>query len=372
LGDKYHAIPFVDLSRQHHAIRAQLDSAFARVVDSASFTLGEEVAALEAEFSEYLGAAEAVGVGSGTDALHLALRACGVGPGDDVVTAVNTFAATAEAIRMCGARPRFADIDPETYLVDLGALEAAITPTTTAIIPVHLYGQCVDMTRVMEIARRNGVRVVEDACQAHGARANGLAAGTVGDAGCFSFYPSKNLGALGDGGMVVTNDPEIAARVRLLRNHGEDANRLHVESGYCSRLHALQAALLRVKLPHLDEWNSGRRQVAALYDEALAALPAAIPVARPGAHHVYHLYVVQVEDRDEVRARLGEREIQTGIHYAVPLHLEPAFSDLGYARGDFPVAEDVTTRILSLPMYPYLTYEEVASVSTALGVVERV
>lgn len=172
--------------------------------------------------------------------------------------------------------------------------------------------------------------------------------------------------------MVVTNDPEIAARVRLLRNHGEDANRLHVESGYCSRLHALQAALLRVKLPHLDEWNSGRRQVAALYDEALAALPAAIPVARPGAHHVYHLYVVQVEDRDEVRARLGEREIQTGIHYAVPLHLEPAFSDLGYARGDFPVAEDVTTRILSLPMYPYLTYEEVASVSTALGVVERV
>ena len=366
MGGLRRTIPFVDLSRQHQVVRVQLDAAFARVVDRGSFTLGEEVSAFEAEFAQYLGVDEAVGVGSGTDALHFALRACGVQPGDEVITAVNTFAATAEAIVMCGARPRFVDIDPDTYLMDLDAVESAITPSTRAIIPVHLYGQCVDMTRVMEIARRHGLKVVEDACQAHGARADGHTAGTAGDAGCFSFYPSKNLGALGDGGIVVTNDPEIAARVRLLRNHGEDASRLHVESGYCSRLHGLQAALLRAKLPHLDEWNALRRQAASQYDEAFAGLPVKTPVVRPSAHHVYHLYVVQVEDRDAVRASLAEQQVQTAIHYAVPLHLEPAFSDLGYARGDFPVAEAVIRRILSLPMYPYLESGEISAVRSAL------
>ncbi len=372
MGGPTRAIPFVDLTRQHQAIRAQLDAAFARVVDRGSFTLGEEVSAFEIEFAQYVGVGEAVGVGSGTDALHFALRACGVQPGDEVITAVNTFAATAEAIVMCGARPRFVDIDPDTYLMDLSAMESAITPSTKAIIPVHLYGQCVDMARVMEIARRRGIKVVEDACQAHGARANGHAAGAAGDAGCFSFYPSKNLGALGDGGMVVTNDPEIAARVGLLRNHGEDASRLHVESGYCSRLHGLQAALLRAKLPYLDEWNGLRRQAASQYDDVFAGQPVITPVVRPNAHHVYHLYVVQVEDRDAVQAGFAERQVQTGIHYAVPLHLEPAFRDVGYARGDFPAAEAVIPRILSLPMYPYLGYDEVSAVASALEVVARV
>lgn len=375
MGDQLAAtrtIPFVDLSRQHETIRSQLDAAFSRVMDDGSFTLGGEVAAFESEFASYVGAREAVGVGSGTDALHFALRACGVGPGDDVVTVVNTFAATAEAILMCGARPRFVDIDADTYLMDLEALESAITPATKAIVPVHLYGQCVDMTRVMEIARRRGLRVVEDACQAHGARANGFVAGTAGDAGCFSFYPSKNLGALGDGGIIVTDDPEIAARARSLRNHGEDASRLHVESGYCSRLHGLQAALLRAKLPHLDDWNAQRRHAASVYDQVLADLPVTTPVVRPGAHHVYHLYVVRVEDRDDVRAALSEQGVQTAIHYAVPLHLEPAFSGLGYAQGSFPVAEDVIPRIVSLPMYPFITDEEVMAVAEVLDTVTRV
>jgi dTDP-4-amino-4,6-dideoxygalactose transaminase len=359
-------IPFVDLRRMHDMAAEELEAAFHRVVERGSFTLGEEVEGFEHEFADYVGTEHAIGVGSGTDALHLALRACGVGPDDEVVTAVNTFAATAEAIVMCGATPVFVDIDDATSLMDLDALERAITGRTRAVIPVHLYGQCVDMKRVLGIAQQHDLRVIEDACQAHGAVRDGLRAGAGGDAGCFSFYPSKNLGALGDGGCVVTSDGAVADRVRALRNHGEDRSRLHTESGYCTRLHGLQAAFLRAKLKRLDDWNLSRRMAAEWYDESLEGVSLARPTTVPGATHVFHLYVVRVGSRDAVRARLGELGIQSGVHYAVPLHLEPAFEELGYGRGDFPIAEQAATEILSLPMYPYMEEVEVEMVAVAL------
>lgn len=330
-------IPFVDLQRLQCDVGDSLESAFRRVVDEGAFTLGNKVGQFEESFAAYIGVAYAVGVGSGTDALHFALRACGVGPGDEVITAVNTFAATAEAIMMAGARPVFVDVDERTLLMDLDAVQSALSPRTRAVIPVHLYGQSVDMVRLMDIARRAGVKVVEDACQAHGARCGMYRAGGLGDAGCFSFYPSKNLGALGDGGIVTTDDEGIASRVRLLRNHGEDASRLHVEPGYCSRLHGLQAALLTEKLPHLDHWNSLRMQAAALYDDLLSSTDVVLPGRAEGVNHVFHLYVIRARNRDKLRSELAERGIQTGLHYAVPLHLEPAFAEFGYARGEFPV-----------------------------------
>ena len=360
-------VPFVDLRRLHGDVGDSLTAAFHRVVNEGSFTLGPELEKFEESFASYIGVAHAVGVGSGTDALHFALRACGVGPGDEVITAVNTFAATAEAILMAGARPVFVDVDEQTLLMDLDAVEAALSDRTRAIIPVHLYGQSVDMVRLVEIAERAGVKVVEDACQAHGARCGMYRAGGLGDAGCFSFYPSKNLGALGDGGIVTTDDEAIAARIRSLRNHGEDATRLHSESGYCSRLHGMQAAFLSAKLPHLEHWNSLRIQAATLYDDLLASSDVILPGRAAGVSHVFHLYVVRVHDRDRLRRELADRGIQTGIHYAVPLHLEPAFADLGFARGDFPVAERASTSIVSLPMYPFINYEEVVRVAEAVS-----
>lgn len=272
---------------------------------------------------------------------------------------------------MAGATPVFVDVDERTLLIDLDAVEASLSKRTRAIIPVHLYGQPVDMIRLMDIARRAGVKVVEDACQAHGAYCGTGRAGSFGDAGCFSFYPSKNLGALGDGGIVTTNDPAIAARVRLLRNHGEDSSRLHVESGYCSRLHALQAALLSEKLPHLEAWNAQRARTADLYDSLLTPLGVTLPGRNAGVSHVFHLYVIRVEDRDAVRERLAAAGIQTAIHYAVPLHLEPAFAYLPYSQGDFPVAERATASIISLPMYPFMTDEEVGRVASTVGEVLR-
>lgn len=364
-------VPFMDLARQHDRMGTGLHDAFERVLAHGGFTLGPEVEAFEREFASYVGVAEGVGVATGTDALHLALRSLGIGAGDEVITAANTFAATAEAILMAGARPVFVDIDPTTHLMDLDAVEPAISVNTAAIIPVHLYGQCVDMTAVRSLADKYELAVIEDACQAHGASRNGIGVGAASDAACFSFYPSKNLGAIGDGGIVVTDRPEVAESVRLLRNHGEDASRLHTEPGYCARLHGLQSAFLREKLPYLDEWNRSRQQAAAAYDKALASLPVVRPSAARGAEHVYHLYVVRVQDRDRVRAELAERGVQSGIHYAVPLHLEPAFAHLGFGAGDFPHAEKAASEILSLPMFPYLSDEEVFSVATALGEVAR-
>jgi len=371
IGEIRETIPFVDLHRMHAGISDSLESAFRSVLEESAFTLGKKAQGFEDAFGAYVGTTHAIGVGSGTDALHFALRACGVGSGDEVITAVNTFTATAEAILMAGATPVFVDVDERTLLMDLDAVEAALSPKTRAIIPVHLYGQPVDMTRVMSIARRAGVMVIEDACQAHGAYCGSARAGSLGDAGCFSFYPSKNLGALGDGGMVTTNDPAIAARIRLLRNHGEDASRLHVESGYCSRLHSLQAALLSEKLPHLEEWNAQRVRSADLYDTLLAPIGVTLPGRNQGVSHVFHLYVVRMENRDAARERLAAAGVQTAIHYAVPLHLEPAFAYLGYVRGDFPVAERAAASIVSLPMYPFMRDEEVGRVAAAVGEVLR-
>jgi dTDP-4-amino-4,6-dideoxygalactose transaminase len=359
-------IPLVDLARQHAAVEPELDAAYRRVLDRGSFTLGDEVDAFEREFAEYVGTSQGVAVGSGTDALKLALRALEVGPGDEVITAVNSFAATAEAIVLAGATPVFVDIEEDTYLLDLDAVESAITERTAAIIPVHLYGQCVDMERLMAMARRHGLRVVEDACQAHGASRDGSRAGCAGDAGCFSFYPSKNLGALGDGGFVSTNNPAIAERVRTLRCHGEDANRLHTVVGCTSRLHGMQAAFLRVKLPMLDVWNGMRREAALDYQVLLSGAPLVAPRVAERASHVYHVYCVRVHERDDVRARLSAQGVQTGIHYGLPLHLEPAFAHLGGKPGDYPVAEKASEEILSLPMFPYLTHAEVSRVSAAL------
>lgn len=363
----FRTIPFVNLQRQHMAMGNALEGAFHGVLGEAAFTLGPKVASFESAFASYIGVKHAVGVGSGTDALFLALKACGVGAGDEVITAVNTFAATAEAIMMAGARPVFVDVHDDTLLMDLDAVESAITPNTRAIIPVHLYGQPVDMQRLMELAKGRGIKVVEDACQSHGARCGVYRTGGIGDAGCFSFYPSKNLGALGDGGIVTTDDDDIAAHIRLLRNHGEDASRLHVEQGYCTRLHAIQAAFLTEKLPYLDDCNALRMRAATLYGDLLSDADLLLPTHTRGVTHVYHLYVVRVRDRDRFRERLEGRGIQTGIHYAVPLHLEPAFAWLGYSQGDFPVAERAAEAIVSLPMYPYIDYEEVARVCETIA-----
>ncbi|RJQ51821.1 MAG: DegT/DnrJ/EryC1/StrS family aminotransferase [Actinobacteria bacterium] len=361
------AVPFVNLNRQHEAIAAELDAATTRVRAESAFTLGAEVEAFETEFARFCGVKHAIGVGSGTDALHFALRGFGIGPGDEVITAVNTFAATAEAILMCGARPVFVDIDERTCLLDVARLEAACTARTRAIIPVHLYGQPAEMRTILEIAGRRGLKVIEDACQSHGAMSDGKATGSLGDAGCFSFYPSKNLGAMGDGGIVVTDDDELAEHVRRLRNHGENEERLHIEPGFCSRLHGIQAAILRAKLPALAGWNSQRVEAADSYAEVLSGSSVILPATRSGATHVYHLYVIQTNDRDELRARLDDQRIATGVHYAVPLHQEPAFASLGYGRGDFPVAEHVTSRIVSLPMYPYLERSEIEVIGDAIA-----
>lgn len=359
---------FVDLASQHGALRDSLGEAFERVLSDGSFTLGGEVDAFEREFAAFVGTSEAIGVGSGTDALHIVLRAMEIGPGDEVITAVNSFAATVEAILLAGATPVFADVDPDTLLIDADAVAAAVTPKTRAIIPVHLYGQCTDMHRLREIAEAHGLRVIEDACQAHGASRDGYSAGAASDAGCFSFYPSKNLGALGDGGIVTTSDPEIARRVRSIRSHGEDQDRTHVDLGWTSRLHGMQAAFLRAKLPVLAQWNARRREVAARYTSALSGIDGVrLPVTAPGAEHVFHLYCVRVANRDAVRARLAERGVQTGIHYKTPLHLEPAFAHTGGRPGDFPVAEAAISEILSLPMHPFVTEDEVGRVAAALA-----
>lgn len=360
------AVPFVDLRGQHAAVEADLREAFDRVLRDGSFTLGPEVEAFERDFARFIGTRDAVGVGSGTDALHFALKAVGVSPGDEVITPVNTFAATGEAIVSAGATPVFVDVDDATLLMDLEATAAAITDRTIAIIPVHLYGQCVDMHRLLDIARPRGIRVIEDACQAHGAARAGLRAGAAGDAGCFSFYPSKPLGALGDGGIVTTDDADIARRVRSLRSHGEDAGRFHTEIGFTSRLHGLQAALLQAKLPMLETWNGMRRAAAATYDEALKGCDVRLPVVAEGSTHVFHLYCIRVRDRDAVRTRLAERGVQTGIHFQLPLHLERSFAFLGGRRGDFPVAEKAADELISLPMYAYISQAQIEIVAQAL------
>lgn len=360
-------IPLVDLGLQHAGLRREISAAIERVIDESAFTLSESVKLFEEEFAAYCNADHAVGVSSGTDALHLALRALGVGEGDEVITVPNTFVATVEAIVMTGARPVFVDIEEDSYLMDVSQLEAAVTSSTKAIIPVHLYGQQADMEAIHRVADKHGIFVVEDACQAHGSSQNGRSAGALGDAACFSFYPGKNLGAIGDGGAVVTKHAELAEKVSRLRNHGSSSKYEHEELGFCNRLDGLQASVLGVKLPHLDTWNEDRRRVAALYDEALKDMPVVRPVCRDGNTHSYHLYVIQVEDREALRSHLAEHEIQAGIHYPIPLHLQPALKEYGFKPGDFPIAERVAGRILSLPIFPGLGEPEVLRIARHVG-----
>jgi dTDP-4-amino-4,6-dideoxygalactose transaminase len=359
-------IPFVDLKAQYASIGAEVNAAIQRVLDSCQFTLGPEVAAFEAEFAGYCGAKEGVGVNSGTSALHLALLAAGVGPGDEVITVPFTFVASVSAIHYTGARPVFVDIRPDTFTIDPGAIEAAITPRTRAIVPVHLYGQPADMDPIAAIAARHGLVVVEDAAQAHGAEYKGRRAGTLGDMACFSFYPGKNLGAYGEGGMVVTDDPAYAHTIRMLRDWGAERKYEHVLKGYNYRLETLQAAVLRVKLRHLETWTEARRSAAAHYDWLLADSGVPTPRAAADARHVYHIYAVRTAAREAWQHTLQARGIHTGIHYPIPVHLLPAFADLGYARGQFPHAEHAASEVLSLPMYAELTAGQRETVAEAV------
>jgi dTDP-4-amino-4,6-dideoxygalactose transaminase len=356
-------IPLVDLKAQYRAIKEEVDAAMRRVLESTAFILGQEVARFEQEFAAFSEARYVVGISSGTDALHLVLKVCGVGPGDEVITTPFTFIATAEAISMCGATPVFADIDPRTYNIDPTQIERRITPRTKAIVPVHLYGQVADMDAINAIARPHGLRVIEDAAQAHGASYKGRRAGTLGDAACFSFYPGKNLGAYGDAGAVVTNDPEIADRVRLLRDHGRRDKYEHLVVGYGNRLDALQAAVLGVKLSYLEEWNDRRRALADLYTSLLADESIGMPYEPEWSQSAWHLYVVRTDSRDALKKALAEHGIATGIHYPIPLHLQSAYADLGYRRGDFPNAEHAAETVLSLPMYPELSVEAVQRIA---------
>jgi len=360
------AIPLVDLKTAYARLRAEIDAATARVLASGWYILGPEVSAFEAEFAAYLGARHAVGVASGTDAVLLALRALGVGSGDEVITVAHTAVATVAAIALCGATPRFVDIDPATYTLDPGQLEAAITPRTRAVVPVHLYGAPADMQPILAIARAHDLLVVEDCAQAHGATTGGRRVGTLGDAAAFSFYPTKNLGALGDGGAVVTDRPDVAERLRLLRQYGWRERYVSDVEGMNSRLDELQAAILRVRLRHLDAENAARRQLATRYDAALAGLPLGLPAAWPGESAVYHLYVVTADERDALSAHLAAQGIGTGVHYPVPVHRQPAYAHLGYGPGSLPATEAAAARVLSLPMYPDLSATAVDQVSAAV------
>ena len=348
-------IPFVDLKAQYQSIKQEVDAAIQGVLDSCQFTLGSEVAAFEQEFAAYSQAKIGIGVNTGTSALHLALLAAGVGPGDEVVTVPFTFVATVSAIGYTGAKPVFVDIDPRTFTMDPSALEAAITEKTKAIIPVHLYGQCADMDPILEVGRRRGLIVIEDACQAHGAEYKGRRAGSLGDMGCFSFYPGKNLGAYGEGGMVVTDDPAYATTIRMLRDWGAEKKYHHVLKGYNFRMEGIQGAVLRVKLQYLEGWTESRRSAAAHYDRLLAGSGIATPEALPHNRHVYHVYAIRTEERQAWQEGLLAQGVQSGIHYPTPVHLLPAFADLGYSVGQFPHSERAANEVLSLPMFPELT-----------------
>ena len=360
-------IPFVDLKAQYRSIKQDIDTAIAGVLESAQFVLGEEVAAFENEFAAYLGARDAIAVNSGTSALHLALLAAGVGQSDEVITVPFTFVATVAAIVYTGAKPVFADIDPRSYTIDVRGIENAITSRTKAILPVHLYGQPADMDPILEIARRRNLLVIEDACQAHGAEYKGRRVGGIGDIGCFSFYPGKNLGAYGEGGAAVTNDAQYARKIRMLRDWGAEQKYQHVLRGYNYRMEGLQGAILRAKLSHLEEWTEARRSHAATYNRLLAASDLGLPAEMSYARHVYHVYAIRSRQRDHLQRALKESGVQTGIHYPIPVHLTEAYRDLGYAAGDFPVSERVAGEVLSLPMYPEMTEEQMSFVAAATG-----
>lgn len=360
-------IPFSDLREQYLSIKEEIDEAIQRVLSSGWFILGQEVSAFEEEFAAYVGVDYGVGVGSGTEALHLALLACGVGPGDEVLTVSHTAVATISAIDLTGARPVFVDVDPQSFTMEPSQVEDRISPATKVILPVHLYGQVAHMRPILAMARRHGLKVLEDAAQAHGAEYEGRKAGSLGDVACFSFYPTKNLGAYGDGGMVTTNDPALAQRVSLLRQYGWAERYVSSTRGVNSRLDELQAAILRVKLRKLDQWTAVRRENAALYGRLLNDAAVATPVEMEYGKHCYHLYVIRCGDRDALLRFLRERGVGAIVHYPVPVHLQDAYQDLGLSEGALPVAEQCAQQVLSLPVSPELSQEQIRTVCELIG-----
>jgi len=360
-------IPFVDLTAQHRTLERPIREAFARILESSDFILGEEVDAFEREFASFLGVRHAVGVASGLDAITLTLWALGIGKGDEVVLPANTFISTALAVSAAGAKPVLVDVDPVRFTIDPALAARAITKKTKAIVPVHLYGQSAEMAPLRDLAAAKGIAVIEDACQAHGSAVDGVKCGAMSDAGCFSFYPSKNLGAVGDAGMVVTDRDDLAEKVRLLRNYGQSGTYQHVVKGINSRLDSVQAAVLRVKLRHLAKWNEARRRHAAHYDQTLKDLPVVPPIEAPGTTHNFHLYVIRAPRRDELKAHLEAMGVTCKIHYPAPIHLQEAYADLKCAPGSFPVTERLAGEILSLPLYPEMADSDVDRVSAAIG-----
>jgi dTDP-4-amino-4,6-dideoxygalactose transaminase len=365
-------VPSGELKSQYLRMKGEIDAAIQEVLDAGWFVLGRQGTAFEAEFAQYFDVPHVVGVGSGTEALHLALLACGVGRGDEVITVPTTAQATVSAIQFAGATPVFADIDPHTFTMDPASAAARVTSRTRLLLPVHLYGHPADVPALAELAGRHGLALIEDCAQSHGARCRGQLTGTFGEAGCFSFYPTKNLGAFGDAGAVITRDAKRAERLRMLRNYGErpDQRYHHAVQGFNSRLDELQAAILRVKLRHLDADNERRREIAAWYAAHLNNSCLVLPAEQPWAHHVYHLYVVRTRHRDALREHLARWEVGTQIHYPVPLHLQEANAYLGVPAGSCPEAESAASELLSLPIYPELTDEQLRHVAAAVNAFE--
>jgi dTDP-4-amino-4,6-dideoxygalactose transaminase len=366
-------VPFLDLKAHHAPMVDEFDGAIHEVIQNSAFAGGPFVERFEQEFATYCGSSYAIGVGNGTDALWLTLLALGIGEGDEVITVPNTFIATAEAITYCQARPVFVDVDENTFTMNPAELEKSLTERTKAIIPVHLFGQPADMDPILEFARANGLFVIEDAAQAHGAEYKGRKAGTMGDAGCFSFYPGKNLGAFGEAGAIVTNDPELRKQIQMLRDHGQSRKYYHTLMGWNCRMDGIQAAVLSIKLRHLDKANSLRREHALHYNRAFAGIDEVLkPFEAMYARHVYHVYAIRVQERDAVGRQLGEKGVGCAVHYPVPIHLQEACRNLGYKKGAFPIAESLAEEFLSLPMFPELTEEQIdyvaCCVSEAVGV----
>ena len=359
-------VPYLDLKAQYRSIKPEIDAAIAGVLDTCQFVLGSEVAGFEQDFAAYCGTSECIALNSGTSALHLALLAAGIGPGDEVITVPFTFVASVAAVLYAAARPVLVDIDPRSFTMDPAAIESAITTRTKAIVPVHLYGQSADMDPIMEIARRHRLIVIEDAAQAHGAKYKGRPVGSIGDMACFSFYPGKNLGAYGEGGAVTTNSAELARTVRMLRDWGQDRKYHHLLRGYNYRMEGFQGAVLRVKLRHLEKWTEARRAIVARYNELLAGSGIETPKEMPWGRHVFHVFTLRTDDRDALQLSLQAAGIQTGIHYPVPVHLQPAYSDMGYGRGAFPQSEEAAQQVLSLPLYPELPVRSVDEVVAAV------
>jgi len=364
---KHQNVPFLDLGIQYQAIAAEINHAISKVIQEADFILGREVRLFEEEFAAFCDVPYAVGVDSGTSALELALRAFDIGPGDEVITAANSFIASALGVSHAGAKPVLVDVDPYTYTLDVTAIERAITRRTKAILPVHLYGHPAHMDPIQQLADKHGLMVIEDACQAHGARYKGKRVGSLSHAAAFSFYPGKNLGAYGDGGMVVTNDKKVANRLEMLRNYGQKEKYKHLFRGYNRRLDTMQAAILRVKLRYLEKWNAARRWNASLYQKHLEGSGVVVPGEAGGAESVWHLYVIRTEQRDQLKDHLVSKGINASIHYPVPIHLQPAYQDLGHKRGDFPVTEAYAEKILSLPMYAELTGRQIEFVAQTIS-----